>query len=149
MTEAQIYKPEHLGGLEYLEMVLRGELPMPPMAKVIPMQFVSVAEGFVVMSAVADVSHTNTIGGVHGGFAATLLDSVTGCTVHSMLEAGISYTTIGLELKMLRPPPLNETMIMEGRIVNISKRLAVANGVVKNQQGKLVAEGSSTCMIFR
>ena len=142
-------KPDGLSGLEYLTRMMQGKEVLPPMCETIPMRFIEVKEGLIRMSAIADERHVNTINGVHGGFAATVIDSVTGCVVHTMLEADIKYTTISLELKMLRPPPLNEEMIAEGTIINISKRLAVANGVIRNAQNKIVAQGTGTCMIFR
>ena len=120
-------KPDHLSGLEYLQQLISGELPLPPMCATIPMTFEEVELGFVRMTATAGVPHMNTIGGIHGGFAATVIDSVTGCAVHSLMEPGEGYTTISLELKMLRPPPLDEQMLVEGRVVNISRRLAVAD----------------------
>ena len=149
MPETLVLKPDHLDGVAYLHAMMNGELPMPPMCETLPIRVQKAEQGYVEMVAKAGIEHTNTLGGVHGGFAATVIDSVTGCTVLSMLEAGVNYTTISLELKMLRPPPMNEEMVAEGRIVNISRRLAVANGVLKTRQGKLVAEGSSTCMVFR
>ena len=83
------------------------------------------------------------------GFAATMMDSITGCAVRSMLEAGVTYTTISLELKMLRPPPMEEDMVAVADVVNVSRRLGVATGVLKSSNGKVLAEGSTTCMIFR
>jgi len=142
-------KPDNLPGVEYLRLLQRGEMPMPPMCETIPTRIEYVEEGLVRLIATAGVRHMNTIGGVHGGFAATVIDSVTGCAISSVLEAGIRYTTINLELKMLRPPPLDEEMIAEGRVINVSRRLGVAEGTLRNQEGKLIAQGSASCMIFR
>ncbi len=142
-------KPTTLSGLEYFAQLMAGNLPLPTMAATLPMRFTYAERGLVRMTAVADARHLNTVGGVHGGFAATVIDSVTGCAVHTHMAAGESYTTISLELKMLRPPPLDETMIAEGRVIHIGRRLGVAEGSLRNAEGKLVAQGSATCMIFR
>lgn len=144
-----IRKPEHLSGIEYLRLVMAGELPPPPMCETLPMRFTHVGDGVVRMTASADIRHTNTIGGVHGGFAATVIDSVTGCAVHTSMKPGESYTTIALELKMLRPTPIDEPVFAEGRVINISRRLGVAEGLLRSVEGKLLAQGSATCMIFR
>jgi uncharacterized protein (TIGR00369 family) len=136
-------------GIDYLRRVMAGELPLPAMAKTIPMHFTHVASGVVRVTTIADERHLNTVDGVHGGFAATVIDTVTGCAIHTHMEANDSYTTISLELKMLRPAPVNETMYAEGRVINLSRRLGVAEGTLRNAEGKLIAQGSATCMIFR
>ena len=69
----------------------------------------------------ADERHLNPMGSVHGGFAAMILDSVNGCAVFSMLEAGLSYTTIDLNIKMCRPIPLNTELKAVAKTINISK----------------------------
>lgn len=142
-------RPDAMSGVEYFARLMAGELPTPSMADTIPIRFVHAETGTVRVEASADARHLNTVGGVHGGFAATVIDTVTGCAVHTHMAPGETYTTISLELKMLRPPPIDETMIAEGRVINIGRRLAVAEGVLRNAQGKLVAQGSATCMIFR
>ena len=73
-------------GLEIMQAMLAGIVPMPAIAKIVPMQSVSVSAGHVEFSAQADDTHTNPLGGVHGGFAATVLDSVTGCVVHTVFD---------------------------------------------------------------
>ena len=97
----------------------------------------------------ADGRHLNPLGGVHGGFAATVLDSVTGCAVHTMLEAGVGYGTVDLHVKMLRPVPRDVDLVAEGRVINLSKNLGVAEGTLKTPDGKLLAHASATCMIQR
>jgi len=143
------YPPGALSGMEYFERVMAGDLPLPPMARTLPMRFEHVETGLVRMTAIADARHLNTIGGVHGGFAATVIDSVTGCAVHTHMARGETYTTISLELKLLRPAPVDETLFAEGRVINLGRRLGVAEGVIRNAEGKIVAQGSATCMIFR
>ncbi len=144
-----VQRPADVAGIDYLRAVLRGEYPSPPMCETLPMRYTRIDDGLVEMVATASVEHMNTLGGVHGGFAATLIDTVTGSVVLSKMQPGESYTTISLELKMLRPLPLDEPVYARGSLVNISRRLAVAEGVVRNAEGKVVAQGSSGCMVFR
>ena len=141
--------PGAMSGMEYFERLMAGDLPIPSMADTVPMRFIHVEVGAVRVEARADGRHLNTAAGMHGGFAATVIDTVTGCAVHTHMAPGETYTTISLELKMLRPPPVDESMMAEGRVINIGRRLAVAEGLIRNAEGKLVAQGSATCMIFR
>lgn len=88
--------------------------------------------------------HLNPLGGVHGGFAATVLDSVTGCAVHSMLEAGISYGTVDLQVKMLRPVPRDQDLVAEGRAIHFSTNIATSEGTLKTKDGELLATATAT-----
>jgi len=128
--------------------MIRGEIPTPSMCSTLPMQLVEVEKGRVVFHASANEKHLNPMGGVHGGFAATVLDSVTGCVIHSMLEVGVGYGTIDLSIKMTRPIPRDEVIIAEGTIVNISKSLGISEAKLKNKEGKLLATATATCMIL-
>ena len=141
--------PLSLSGLELLRAGAAGQLPPPTITQTIPMTVVTVDSGYVKFTARADGRHLNPLGGVHGGFAATVLDSVTGCAVHSMLEAGVGYGTVDLSVKMLRPVPRDVELIAEGRALHVSKTLGVAEGSLKTADGKLLALASATCIIQR
>ncbi|NKB60766.1 MAG: hotdog fold thioesterase [Gammaproteobacteria bacterium] len=140
---------ETLSGLEVLQGIIRGDLPHPSITTTIPMEFKEVGEGYVIFEAMATDAHLNPMGGTHGGFAATVLDSVTGCAVHSRLEAGVPYGTIDLAVKMLRPVPQNQTLVAEGRVINLSRSLGVSEGTLKDETGRLLAHATCTCMIIR
>lgn len=88
------------------------------------------------------------MGSVHGGFAATVLDSVTGCAVFSMLEAGLSNTTIDLNIKMCRPILLNIELKAVVKTINIRKNLGIAEAQLLDQDGKLYAHATATYMII-
>lgn len=141
--------PEQMNGLELLRAVVEGQLSPSAMARTVPMTFVEVEPGRVQIIAKADDRHLNPMGGVHGGFAATVLDSVTGCAVHSMLEVGTSYGTIDLQVKMLRPVPRDQDLVAEGRTVHISRNLATSDGTLKTADGKLLATATATCFLKR
>lgn len=101
-------------GLEQLRAVVAGQLSPSAMARAVPMTFVDADFGRVKLTARADDRHLNPMVGFHGGFAAPVLGSVTGCAVHSTLEAGVSYGTIDLQVKMLRPVLRDHDLIAEG-----------------------------------
>ncbi|MFT5220511.1 MAG: hypothetical protein ACI9LO_002685 [Planctomycetota bacterium] len=138
-----------MSGLEMLRAIINGELPHPSIAATIPMVFVEADAGRVLFEARAGERHLNPLGGVHGGFIATVLDSVTGCAVHSMLEAGVDYATIDLNVKMLRPVPRDSRLIAEAKVINISKSLGVSEGTLKDENGKLLAHATCSCLIKR
>ena len=108
---------------------IRGELPHPTMSKTIPMKVVQAEEGKVVFNAIANEKHLNPQGGVHGGFALTVLDSATGCAVHTLLGAEVAYGTIDLNIKMIRQVPRSTNLIAEGTVINISKSLGFSEGI--------------------
>ncbi|MFL9863713.1 PaaI family thioesterase [Paraburkholderia fungorum] len=138
-----------MSGLELLRAGAAGDLPRASISETIPMDLDEVESGYVKITARADNRHLNPLGGVHGGFAATVLDSVTGCAVHTMLEAGVGYGTIDLHVKMLRPVPRDVDLVGEGRVIHLSKSLGVAEGTLKTPDGKIVAHASATCLIQR
>lgn len=139
---------KNLTGLEIIQAMIKEELPAPSMCSTIPMHIVEVEKGRVVFHASANDKHLNPMGGVHGGFAAAVLDSATGCVVHSMLDAGVGYGTIDLSIKMTRPIPRDEVLIAEAVIVNMSKSLGISEAKLKNKAGKLLATATATCMIL-
>ncbi|ANQ24701.1 phenylacetic acid degradation protein [Vibrio natriegens] len=138
-----------LTGLEHLSAIITGDIPPPSIFDTMGMFNLEVSQGSVLLGCCATEQHCNPMGGVHGGFAATVLDSVTGCAVHSMLEAGVSYGTVDLAVKMMKPVPINEKLIAEAKVTHISRSLGIAEGTIRNSEGKLLASGSATCFIKR
>lgn len=141
--------PLSMSGLDLLRAAAAGDLPHASIAETIPMQLDTIESGYVKMTARAGSRHLNPLGGVHGGFAATVLDSVTGCAVHTLLEAGVGYGTVDLHVKMLRPVPRDIDLIAEGRVIHLSKNLGVSEGTLKTPDDKIVAHASATCFIQR
>lgn len=140
---------KNLSGLQIMQEMCNGNLPMPSMATTIPMKPTLIESGQVTFEVQADQHHLNPLGGVHGGFAATVLDTVTGCAIHTVLEAGTGYGTIDLNIKMCRPIPQNRPLTAIGQIINTSKNLAISEGKIIDEDGKLYAHATATCMIFR
>ena len=136
-------------GLEIMQAMVSGQLPRPSIADTIPMVFDEALSGTIKFRATADERHLNPMGGVHGGFAATVLDSVTGCAVHTMLEPGVGYGTIDLNVKMLKAVPRGVELLAEGKVLHISKNIGVAEGTIKTLDGVLIAHATATCWIKR
>ncbi|HTE40622.1 MAG TPA: PaaI family thioesterase [Steroidobacteraceae bacterium] len=138
-----------LTGLEYMQAVVAGKIPMPPMAETIPMRCTAADYGSIHFSARADARHLNRAGNVHGGFTATILDSVTSCALRTTLEAGVGFVTIELNVKLMKPVPRDTDLVAEGKIVNVSRRLGVAEARLMDDQGTLCAHGIATFMLSR
>jgi len=136
-------------GLEIMQAFAQGLVPAPGIAKIMPMQPETVESGRVVFSCTANETHSNPLGGVHGGFAATVLDSVTGCATHTALAAGESYGTIELNVKMCKAIPFHKTLRAEGKVINVSSRLVISEGSIRDDNGVLYAFATATCMILR
>jgi uncharacterized protein (TIGR00369 family) len=139
-----------MSGLEAMYALMAGELPPPPIALLLGMGPVEVAEGRVVFAAEPGERHYNPIGLVHGGLAATLLDSAMGCAVQTTLPAGAAYTTLELKVNFTRPIT-HETgrVLCEGEVLHRGGRVATAEGrVIAERTGKLLAHGTTTCLIL-
>jgi len=136
-------------GLEFLRAIAAGDVPGAPIATLMGFEPVEAEEGRVVFAALPGPQHYNPIGSVHGGLAATLLDSAMGCAVHTTLPEGMGYTTLELKVNYTRPIT-TETgrIICEGTVVHRGGRVATAEGrVIAEDSGKLLAHGTTTCLI--
>jgi uncharacterized protein (TIGR00369 family) len=137
-----------LSGLEYLQHLLDTGR-QPPIGALLGFQLVQIAPGSAVFTGTPADYHYNPIGVVHGGFAAAVLDSALGCSIHTTLKAGLAYTTIELKVNYARP--LLETtgiVTCRGAVIHAGTRVATAEARLTDTQGKLYAHGSTTCLIF-
>lgn len=138
-----------MSGLEFLRAIQQGALPLPPMAELMGMRLVEVEAGRVVWSAEPGECHYNPIGVVHGGFAATLLDSAMGCAVHATLPAGVAYTTLELKVNLVRPlTDATGRVTAEGRVLHAGRRTAIAEARLTDAEGRIYALATSTCMML-
>jgi uncharacterized protein (TIGR00369 family) len=137
-------------GLEVLRAIAAGELPGAPIAELLGFEPIEAEEGRVVFAAVPEAKHYNPIGSVHGGLAATLLDSAMGCAVHSTLPAGVGYTTLELKVNFTRPITAETGRILcEGNLVHRGGRVATGRaGSFAEATGKLLPHGTTTCLIL-
>ena len=137
-------------GLEYMRKIVEGSAPKAPIQELVGFEIVVAEEGRTVFSAVPGPQHLNPIGTVHGGFAGLLLDSCMGAAVHTTCGEGEAYSTLETKFNLVRAitPDAGE-VLAEGRVVHRGRRVATAEGTVKRaSDGKLLAHGTSTCMIL-
>lgn len=147
--EADMTKLFERTGIEQLRALADGLIPPPPISSHIGLEFVSVADGDVVMTAQPDESHYNPIGSVHGGFFATVLDSVCGCAVHSTLPAGVGYTSLEIKVSFLRPITAETgTVTAHGWVTRRGKSASFAEADIRDSDGSVLATASSTCLII-
>jgi len=139
-----------MSGLEYMRAIAEGRVPPAPIAAHFGMRWEHIAVGEVVAVAEPDESLYNPIGMVHGGVAATLLDSVVGCAVHTTLPAGVGYASVELKVSYLRAIHAGRGEIRAtGRVVKEGSRIAFAEGEIRDAEGKLLATASGTCVVTR
>jgi uncharacterized protein (TIGR00369 family) len=138
-------------GLVYLRGIAAGRIPRPPIAELIDSLIVEVEPGRVVFAADPAEWMYNPIGSVHGGIAATLLDSCMGCAVHTTLEAGIGYTTTDLQVRYIRPLTTSTGRVLaEGRVVHAGRRTATAESrLFVESDHSLIAHATTGCAILR
>lgn len=138
-----------LSGFDFLSRIRDGLLPSPPMARTLGFELVGVDPGRVRFAGLPAHDYYNPIGTVHGGWPAALLDSCMGCAVHSMLPAGTGYTTLEFKIDILRPITATTGPVeAEGRTVRVGRRIGVAEGALRDGAGRVLARGSSTCLVF-
>jgi len=136
-------------GIDYLQAMIDGEIPPPPIIALMDMTLVSAEEGTVTFTCEPNESHYNPIGTVHGGFVCTVLDSVAGCAVQSTLAAGLGYTSLEIKVNYLRGvSAASGTLTAVGRVVKPGSRVAFAEGVVTDSEGRVVATATSTLLVF-
>ncbi|MBD0326067.1 MAG: PaaI family thioesterase [Pyrinomonadaceae bacterium] len=139
-----------LSGLEYMQKLAGGELPQSGMSQLMGFRLVEVSEGYAVVTVKPAEQHYNGIGIAHGGLAATLLDSATGCAINTMMPAGRIFTTLEMKINYVRPIRGDVNMVRcEARVIHAGLRVATAEGRVIGPDGKLYAHGTATCMLFQ
>jgi uncharacterized protein (TIGR00369 family) len=138
-----------LSGRQFLEGIRDGDIPAPPIAKLMDFSIEEVGEGRVVFGCVPDESHYNPIGMVHGGLVCTLADTVLGCSVHSLLEAGVAYTSIDLNVSYLRPVYADGSKLRAiGTVTKMGRRVAFATAEILDAKDRVVATASGSVLIM-
>lgn len=138
-----------MSGLEFVQGLVAGSLPLNTMARAIGYDIVEASRGRVVVTANSSEEHLNPEGTVHGGVAATLLDTCMGLAVRSMLEKGDASTTLEFKISFLRPITKETGLLRaEGSVLARGRRIGAAEGRLTDSSGRLLAHGTTTCMIF-
>ncbi|OPF78857.1 aromatic compound degradation protein PaaI [Streptomyces antioxidans] len=138
-----------LTGLDMLRNILSGDIPGPPISATLGFTLTEAEHGRVVFSLIPGEDHYNPLGSVHGGVYATLLDSASGCAVHSTLPAGVGYTSLDLTVKFLRPVTVDTGGIRAvGTVLSSGRRTALAQAQLLDEADRLLAHATSSCMLF-
>jgi len=138
-----------MAGIDFVRAIFDGKLPAPPIMQTVE-PFDSTAEpGVVAFHSVPSFRHYNPIGSVHGGYAATLLDSAMGLAVHTALPKGTGYTTLEFKISFIRGMTEDTGPVRtEGRTLNVGRRTATAEGRITDGKGRLLAHATTTCLVF-
>jgi uncharacterized protein (TIGR00369 family) len=140
---------KQMSGMEFVQGLADGTLPLNTIAETLGYDVSEAANGRVVVTAEPDDRLLNPAGTVHGGFAATLLDSCMGLAIQSMLERGVSSTTLEFKISLVRPITPESGMIKaEGVVLTAGRRVGTAEGRITDSKGRLLAHGTTTCLIF-
>jgi uncharacterized protein (TIGR00369 family) len=136
-------------GLEYLERVVDGRIPHPSMALTLGFRLTEVEDGRAVISGETSADYCNPNGSIHGSWAAAVLDSCMGSSVHSTLDDGVGFTVIEFKIDFVRPITVTTGKVTaEGRVVNVGKRIGIADGIARDAEGRILARGTSTCLLY-
>jgi uncharacterized protein (TIGR00369 family) len=136
-------------GLDFLLGIIDGRHPNPPMGQTLGFHLAEVAPGRAVFEGVPRAEHYNPIGTVHGGFAATLLDSALACAIFSTTGPGEAWTTLELKINLVRALTAETGPVRaEGRVIHRGRTVATSEGDLKDADGRLYAHATTTCMIF-
>lgn len=136
-------------GLSLLQRMIDGHYPAPSISRQLNFALSAVSEGYCEIRGMPGKRHLNPVGMVHGGWAATLLDSALGCCVHTTLAAGEGYTTIEFKVNLIRPiTPRTGEVVAVGKVISRGRTTAVSEATLKDINGKLLAVGTETCAIY-
>ena len=139
-----------LSGAEFFAAVTAGTIPPPPVMRALDFDGVSFEDGRASFRLTPREFHYNPLGTVHGGVFATMLDSACGCAVHTMLPAGVFYTSLDLSLKFLRPVTVDTGPITaEATVIHFGRRTALAEGRITDAAGKVYVTATSSCLVMR
>jgi uncharacterized protein (TIGR00369 family) len=143
-------RQREMSGLEFVQGLVNGTLPLNTMAETLDYDVAEGVKGRVVVTCKPNDTHLNPFGTVHGGLAATLLDTCMGLAVLSSLDKGAGQTTLEFKISLLRPiTPETGLIKAEGILLSCGRRIGTAEGRVTDCQGRLLAHGTTTCLIFQ
>jgi uncharacterized protein (TIGR00369 family) len=136
-------------GLDFVRAMFAGKVPAPPIMQTVEPFGQSADPGVVAFHSIPGFRHYNPIGSVHGGYAATLLDSAMGLAIHSMLPAGAGYTTLEFKISFIKGLTKDSGVVRtEGKVLNAGRRAATAEGRITDAKGRLLAHATTTCLVF-
>lgn len=139
-----------MAGLEFLTKIVDGEVPITPMWRSLGIDLIEAEKGRTLFRIEPRQGHANTNGVAHGGLAASLIDSAASCAVITETDAGDWSTTVALEIKFIRPIPVESGPVFaEGKTIRVGRRMGTAEAWIRDADGRLLGHGSCTCLIER
>jgi uncharacterized protein (TIGR00369 family) len=142
-------RQKEMTGLEFVQGLVDGTLPLNTIAQTLGYDIVEAENGRVIITAEPNDTHLNPAGTVHGGLAATMLDSCMGLAIQSTLEKGVGSTTLEFKISFVRPiTPETGLITAEGVVLNRGRRVGTAEGRITDAKGRLLVHGTTTCLIF-
>jgi uncharacterized protein (TIGR00369 family) len=142
-------RQKEMSGLEFVQGLVDGTLPLNTIAQTLGYDIIEARSGRVLITAEPNDTHLNPAGGVHGGLSATLLDSCMGLAILSTLEKGVGQTTLEFKISLVRPiTPETGLITAEGVVLNRGRRVGNAEGRITDSKRRLLAHGTTTCLIF-
>lgn len=137
-------------GLALMQAMLRGEVPYAAIAKTLDFMLIEVDEGRAVFHGTPGAAHLNPMGGIHGGWYATVLDSALGCAVHTRMPPGRGYTTAELSVNIVKAihPAKTPRVRAIGQVIHCGRQLATADARLVGPDGTLYAHATTTCLVF-
>lgn len=142
-------RQKEMSGLEFVQGLVNGTLPLNMIAQTLGYDVIEAEKGRVVVAVQPSEAHLNPYGTIHGGVTATLLDSCMGLAVQSTLDKGFGQTTVEFKISLIRPiTPETGRIIAEGIVLNCGRRVGTAEGRLTDGKGRLLAHGTTTCLIF-
>lgn len=145
MSTAALDRAEN--GLQFLKRVIAGEVPNVPIGETLGFRAIEVEPGRIVFAGKPDAGSLNLIGTIHGGWTAAILDTAMALAALTTLDARHDFTTLDLKLNFLRPIAPGTQVRAEGQVVHAGRRVALCEGRVVDSGGKLLAHGTSSCLI--
>jgi len=143
-------RQKQMSGLEFVQGLADGTLPLNTMAETLRYDVAEAESGRVVVTAMPDRRHLNPAGTVHGGLAATMLDSCMGLAIHTTLDKGVGSTTLEFKISLVRPiTPETGLIRAEGVVLSCGRRVGTAEGRLTDGEGRLLAHGTTTCLILQ
>jgi uncharacterized protein (TIGR00369 family) len=147
-----VSKPEDLAGKsgrQIMQAIIDGDVLAPPIAGTLSFWLVEVCDGYAVFEGETGPHLLNPLGGVHGGWALTLIDSAAGCAGHTLLPPDVGYATVETKANFTRPISATTGRVRaEGRVVSRGRQIITAESRVLDAAGRVLAHGTSTLMVF-
>lgn len=138
-----------MDGIDFLRAMLEGHYPAPPIARAMGFVLTEIGEGLAIFEGNPTADFFNPLGTIHGGWAATILDSALGCCVHTLIRKGQAYTTVEMKVNYVRTlMPETGRVRCEGRVIHAGARIATSEAKLTDTKGRLIAHGTETCLIF-